>query len=48
MSTIPSDLADLRRHIDEIDDRLHDLLIERAAIVGEVAASKKINGEMGI
>jgi chorismate mutase / prephenate dehydratase len=41
MSIIPSDLADLRRHIDQIDDRLHDLLIERAAIVGRVAASKK-------
>ena len=41
MSTTPSDLADLRRHIDEIDDRLHDLLIERAAIVGRVAVSKK-------
>ncbi len=41
MSLIPSDLADLRRHIDEIDDRLHDLLIERASIVGRVAASKK-------
>jgi chorismate mutase / prephenate dehydratase len=45
MSLIPSDLADLRRHIDEIDDRLHDLLIERAAIVGKVAASKK-NGDV--
>jgi chorismate mutase / prephenate dehydratase len=45
MSIIPSDLADLRRHIDEIDDRLHDLLIERAAIVGKVAASKK-NGDV--
>jgi chorismate mutase / prephenate dehydratase len=45
MSLIPSDLADLRRHIDEIDDRLHDLLIERAAIVGRVAASKK-NGDV--
>jgi chorismate mutase/prephenate dehydratase len=41
MTTIPFDLAELRRHIDEIDDRLHDLLIERAEIVGEVAASKK-------
>src|SRR5271169_5557311 len=38
---IPSDLADLRRQIDEIDDELHDLLIERAGIVGRVAASKK-------
>jgi chorismate mutase / prephenate dehydratase len=45
MSIIPSDLADLRRHIDEIDDQLHDLLIERAAIVGKVAASKK-NGDV--
>ena len=33
MSAIPSDLAELRRRIDEIDDRLHDLLIERAEIV---------------
>lgn len=41
MSAIPSDLADLRRHIDEIDDRMHDLLIARAAVVTQVAASKK-------
>ena len=41
MSAIPSDLADLRRRLDEIDDRLHDLLIERAEIVSRVAASKK-------
>jgi len=45
MSLTLSDLADLRRHIDEIDDRLHDLLIDRAAIVGRVAASKK-NGDV--
>jgi chorismate mutase / prephenate dehydratase len=48
MSATPSDLADLRRHIDGIDERLHDLLIERAEIVGRVAASKKavqINGD---
>jgi chorismate mutase / prephenate dehydratase len=38
---IPSDLADLRRQIDEIDDQLHDLLIERAGIVGRIATSKK-------
>ena len=37
----PSDLAELRRHLDEIDDKLHDLLIERAEIVSVVAASKK-------
>jgi chorismate mutase / prephenate dehydratase len=47
MSSTPSDLADLRRHIDEIDDRLHELLIERAEIVGEVAVSKKINRNDG-
>ncbi len=45
MSAIPSDLANLRRHIDEIDDRMHDLLIERAQVVAEVAASKK-DGEV--
>jgi chorismate mutase/prephenate dehydratase len=40
MPAIPSDLADLRRHIDEIDDRMHDLLIERAELVAQVTASK--------
>jgi chorismate mutase / prephenate dehydratase len=44
MSAIPSDLAQLRRHIDEIDDRIHDLLIERAGVVAQVAASKKNGG----
>jgi chorismate mutase-like protein len=46
MSAIPSDLADLRHRIDEIDDRMHDLLIERAQIVAQVAASKR-GGEVG-
>jgi chorismate mutase / prephenate dehydratase len=41
MSAIPSDLTDLRSHIDEIDDRMHDLLIARAEIVAQVAATKK-------
>lgn len=41
MSVIPSNLAVLRRRIDEIDDRMHDLLIERAEVVAQVAASKK-------
>ncbi len=41
MSAIPSDLTDLRGHIDEIDDRIHDLLIARAEIVAQVAATKK-------
>jgi len=38
------DLEMLRRRIDEIDDRLHDLLIERVAIVSRVADSKQRGG----
>jgi len=41
MSRTPSDLQHLRRRLDEIDDRLQDLLIDRAEIVSMVAASKK-------
>jgi chorismate mutase/prephenate dehydratase len=41
MSSTPSDLKGLRRRLDEIDDRLHDLLVDRAKIVSMVAASKK-------
>jgi chorismate mutase/prephenate dehydratase len=41
MSSTPSDLKGLRRRLDEIDDRLQDLLIDRAEIVSMVAASKK-------
>jgi chorismate mutase/prephenate dehydratase len=37
----PSDLKGLRRRLDEIDDKLQDLLIDRAQIVSLVAASKK-------
>jgi chorismate mutase len=40
LATSP-DLAELRRRLDEIDDKLQDLLIERAGIVSVVAASKK-------
>jgi chorismate mutase len=36
-----SSLDDLRRRIDEIDDQLHDLVMERAAIVEAIAAGKK-------
>jgi chorismate mutase / prephenate dehydratase len=46
MSANPSDLAALRQQLDEIDDRIQDLLIDRAEIVGEVGASKKA-GEKG-
>jgi chorismate mutase / prephenate dehydratase len=36
-----SDLEELRRSLDRIDDKLQDLLIERAEIVARVAASKR-------
>ena len=41
MPPTPSDLAELRRHLDAIDDKVHDLLIDRAEIISMVAASKK-------
>jgi chorismate mutase len=40
MSSIESGLEDLRRHLDQIDDRLQDLLIERMEVVLQVAAAK--------
>jgi len=46
MSQTRSDLEVLRRRIDEIDDRLEDLLIERIAIVSEVAAQKHRAGSI--
>jgi chorismate mutase / prephenate dehydratase len=44
MSAITPDLADFRRRIDEIDERVHDLMIERAAVVAQIAANKKDRG----
>ena len=44
MSDTPSDLEDLRRRIDGIDNRLQDLLIERMEVVARVAASKRSAG----
>lgn len=41
MSTALPTLADLRRRIDELDDALHDVLIERAAVVETVAKLKQ-------
>ena len=41
MSSTPSDLKGLRQRLDEIDDRLQDLLIERAEVVSLVAATKR-------
>ncbi len=46
MSDIPSDLVQLRRRIDEIDDRLQDLLIERIEIIARVGASKLRQGSV--
>src|SRR4051795_2888872 len=44
MSNASPDLETLRRRIDEIDDRLQDLLIERTEIVSRVADSKRNSG----
>ena len=44
MPESPPDLEQLRRRIDEIDDRLQDLLIERIRIVASVAEAKRSNG----
>src|SRR5437667_11094206 len=41
MLASPSDLAELRRSLDEIDDKLHDLLIERSEIISMVSARKR-------
>src|SRR5215217_2074727 len=44
MSDASSDLEILRCRIDEIDDRLQDLLIERIEIVSRVAEHKQRSG----
>ena len=44
MPETPPDLQQLRRRIDEIDDRLLDLLAERVEIVAGVAATKQNSG----
>jgi chorismate mutase len=41
MSTALPTLADLRRRIDELDDALHDVLIERSAVVESVGRLKR-------
>jgi chorismate mutase len=38
-----ANLEDLRRRLDEIDDKLQDLLIERAEVVSRVRESKQLN-----
>ena len=44
MSNAPDNLASLRREIDSIDEKLHDLLMRRAEIVGEVGRQKASAG----
>jgi chorismate mutase-like protein len=45
MDTPASNLDELRRRLDAIDDRLHDLILERAAVVESVAALKQSTGQ---
>lgn len=42
MSTALPTLADLRRRIDELDDALHDVLIERSAVVESIGRLKRV------
>jgi chorismate mutase/prephenate dehydratase len=44
MATRPSSLDELRRRVDEIDDRLHDLIMQRAEVIEEIAGTKKRDG----
>ena len=44
MNNAPDNLATLRREIDSIDEKLHDLLMRRAEIVGEVGRQKASAG----
>jgi chorismate mutase len=46
MTETSPDLEQLRRRIDEIDDRVHDLLIERMDVVSRVSAHKRSNGSL--
>jgi len=41
MARKPRTLKTLRRQIDETDDRLHDLLMDRAALVAEIGVAKQ-------
>jgi chorismate mutase/prephenate dehydratase len=41
MLSAPSDLKELRRRLDGVDDKLQDLLIERMGIVASIAAEKR-------
>ena len=41
MSQRNTQLDDLRRQIDSLDDRIHDLLIERSAMIEQIIAAKR-------
>jgi chorismate mutase / prephenate dehydratase len=47
MPAVPASLDDLRREIDDIDARLHDLLMQRASVVEQVGAAKALAGSAG-
>jgi chorismate mutase / prephenate dehydratase len=44
MTSQPLNLDELRRRIDGVDDRIHDLIMERAEIVETIAALKRDTG----
>ena len=44
MTASAASLDDLRRRIDEIDDALHDLIMERIAVVERIAGTKQRDG----
>jgi chorismate mutase / prephenate dehydratase len=44
MSIDPPSLEDLRRRIDQLDDAMHDLLIDRAAVVEAIGRLKQTEG----
>jgi chorismate mutase / prephenate dehydratase len=44
MTASAASLDDLRRRIDEIDDALHDLVMERIAVVESIAGAKRRDG----
>src|SRR5690242_13173321 len=44
MATNTSALDDLRRRIDQIDDQLHDLIMQRAEVVQSIARAKQRGG----
>ncbi|MBN43567.1 MAG: chorismate mutase [Alphaproteobacteria bacterium] len=46
MNPVPEDLAALRREIDSIDEKLHDLLMQRGEVVAKIGHQKSAGGEV--